>query len=68
MHSPGELLRQSPGFHELKLLEQGFACRYEIVDPVGRGDELEVLPDRQGVEQLGVVGDVSQARLAAIES
>ena len=39
------------------------ASRPEFRDPIGRGDELEVFPDRQRVEELGVVGDIGQLAL-----
>ena len=63
-HPPRQLLRHRVALLlQLELAEQRLAPRLEIVHAIGRGDELEVLPDRQRVEELGVVGDIGQLAL-----
>ena len=63
-HPAREFLRHRVALlHQLELLQEGFRPGGEIGHAIGRGDEFEVFPDRQGVEQLGVVGDVGQLAL-----
>ena len=63
-HPARQLLRQRVAFlDQLELLQQDLSRGGEVGQAIGRRDEFQVFPDGQGVEQLGVVGNVGQLAL-----
>ena len=48
---------------QLELLQQRLGTRFPAVQTVCGGDETEVLPDGELIEQIGLVGDISRRLL-----
>ena len=63
-HPAREFLRHRAAFlHKLELLQQGFRFGSEVGYAIGRRDEFQVFPDRQGLEQFRVIRNVGQLAL-----